>query len=67
MLSCEIMCANGSAGALDGLLSYKGDACGALLALSTPLEKVVESYRLRAVTLERIPHLVMLEAAVQGW
>lgn len=35
--------------------------------MAAPLERVVQSYKRRSRTIEDIPHLVRLEAAVQGW
>ncbi len=56
---------------MDALLEHHSEdltSVDDLLKMVAPLERALESYRNRAVAAKRSPeHMVMLEAAVQGW
>ena len=60
-----------AAGVLDGLLEHEGNdltSLDALLRMVAPLESALQAYRDRAVAAKKShAHVVMLEAAVQGW
>ena len=59
-----------AAGVLDGLLEHEGDLTSveALLKMLPPLESALQAYRDRAMTTNKsLEHVVLVQAAVQGW